>query len=245
MVLFTAKDLFLSMYIWVCIQSSYQAAISNNANNICVDNCSNHGDCRVVKSVTFCECHLGWGGSTCEVPCDRPCLHGMCVFAGHKQMCLCSAGYRGDLCAEMGYDMGALLNLAKLFTANSVNSLPLVLDPSEQVQANIQRGSSSCTGNFVCQNGGHCVNGHMGGYRCQCDETKFTGNFCQYVCPKPCLNDGTCIRLRRSDSKVNIREVLSLPESDAVYRCICLEGFAGERCNRSLKTVAKGNSSGT
>lgn len=71
MVLFTAKDLFVSMYVWVCIQSSFQAAISNIANNICVDNCSNHGDCRVEKSVTFCECHLGWGGSTCEVPCDR------------------------------------------------------------------------------------------------------------------------------------------------------------------------------
>ncbi|GFO39101.1 neural-cadherin [Plakobranchus ocellatus] len=111
-------------------------------------------------------------------------------------------------------------------------------NPQAIVQANIERGSSTCGENFVCENEGVCVNGQFGGFRCECNTSKFTGNFCQHSCPNSCLNGGTCVRLRRRGSLNRRETALSLPESQVVYHCACPEGFSGELCGRRQSNPA-------
>ncbi|KAK3727584.1 hypothetical protein RRG08_009805 [Elysia crispata] len=227
--------------LWLLFRPCLQAALSGMANIVCPANCNQHGDCRLMhdRSVVACHCHRGWGGNSCQLKCTKPCSNGTCFFAGNKQLCLCSPGYSGELCSRPGYDMKGLLHLAKIMTGTDLQ-LPLLRNPQQIVQANIDSGSSTCGDNFVCRNGGVCVNGEMGGYRCECLTNQFTGNFCQNRCPKPCLNGGTCVRLRKAGSSNQTGNTLSLPESQVAYGCACPEGFSGELCDKRRGSAVLG-----
>ncbi|XP_055884290.1 neurogenic locus protein delta-like isoform X2 [Biomphalaria glabrata] len=242
---FREAELIVSICLWLLVRPSLQAAINEVLNVVCPYSCHNHGDCVVATStsVITCDCHVGWGGDYCDLPCTRPCVHGTCVFAGEKQFCLCSLGFKGEMCDVPGYDINAWINLAKIITAHTPALGTGVLDPRMEVQANIKKGSSICIDNFVCQNQGRCVNGQYSGYRCQCNTSRHTGIFCQYTCPKPCLNGGTCVRLRKAGNEKDVNDVISLPENQAIYRCACREGYGGEFCNRQLKTINANNTS--
>jgi hypothetical protein len=86
-----------------------------------------------------------------------------------------------------------------------------------QIGTNCQMGANPCL-NTPCQNGGSCTIS-ANNYLCQCIPPN-GGTNCQLtinVCtPNPCFNNGACIR------SSNI--------SDGTYRCVCLNGYVGARC---------------
>ncbi|GFO39100.1 teneurin-m-like isoform x8 [Plakobranchus ocellatus] len=113
--------------LWLMLSPSLQAALMGVVNVVCPANCHQHGDCRLLhdKSVVACHCHRGWGGDSCQLKCTKPCANGTCLFAGSKQLCLCSPGYIGDLCDQPGYDMKGLLHLAKMMAGPDLQLPPL------------------------------------------------------------------------------------------------------------------------
>lgn len=118
--------------------------------------------------------------------------------------------------------------------AGSEVIVPLVENPRAHVERNVEQGSSQCMQNFVCRNGGRCVTGTFGGFRCLC-KPPFFGTFCENSCPRPCYNGGRCLRLRQVGPTVSPSSVaLSVSGYSYVYRCICPTGFSGQQCERKI-----------
>ena len=113
--------------------------------------------------------------------------------------------------------------------------VPLVENPRAHVERNVEQGSSQCMQNFVCRNGGRCVTGTFGGFRCLC-KPPFFGTFCENSCPQPCYNGGRCLKLRQLEEPGVSPSVLALSVSgySYVYRCICPTGFSGRQCERKV-----------
>ncbi|XP_016350258.1 attractin-like [Sinocyclocheilus anshuiensis] len=71
--------------------------------NMCPNNCSDHGECRVGNSSDSvqCECEVGWKGEACDVPyCSSDCgspLRGWCDSAAKR--CQCKPGWQGLDCS--------------------------------------------------------------------------------------------------------------------------------------------------
>lgn len=74
--------------------------------NMCPNNCSGHGVCRLANSsdIVQCECEEGWKGDACDVPyCASNCgypVQGRCQV--RDKNCLCNPGWQGGppLCAS-------------------------------------------------------------------------------------------------------------------------------------------------
>lgn len=116
----------------------------------------------------------------------------------------------------------------------SMVTVPLVENPRAHVERNVEQGSSQCMQNFVCRNGGRCVTGTFGGFRCRC-KPPFFGTFCENSCPRPCYNGGRCLKLRQVGPDVSPSSVaLSVSGYSYVYRCICPTGFSGQQCERRV-----------
>jgi hypothetical protein len=140
----------------------------------------------------------------------------------------------------------ASFHLSDLFPASLVN-VAVVDNAREQVERNVEQGSRQCMQNFVCQNGGRCVQGSFGGFRCLC-KPPFFGVFCENTCPKPCHNGGRCLKLRvRQGSRdgggapsgaANDGQPASTAFSGAryVFRCVCPRQYDGELCERKVQT---------
>uniref|UniRef100_A0A673IQF3 Attractin-like n=2 Tax=Cyprinidae TaxID=7953 RepID=A0A673IQF3_9TELE len=71
--------------------------------NMCPNNCSDRGECRVGNSSDSvqCECEVGWKGEACDVPyCSSDCgspLRGRCDSAAKR--CQCKPGWQGLDCS--------------------------------------------------------------------------------------------------------------------------------------------------
>ncbi|GAA6110561.1 attractin isoform X4 [Tachysurus ichikawai] len=71
--------------------------------NMCPNNCSGRGVCRLANSsdVVQCECEEGWKGDACDVPyCASDCgypLQGRCQIKDKR--CLCNPGWQGPDCS--------------------------------------------------------------------------------------------------------------------------------------------------
>ena len=82
---------------------------------------------------------------------------------------------------------------------------------------NCELGSNLCW-NSPCRNGGTCLP-LSGSYLCQCSSA-YGGTNCDLminICtPNPCLNNGICY--------------LQGDTSSRTYRCECVIGFVGARC---------------
>ena len=82
-------------------------------------------------------------------------------------------------------------------------------------------GADLCWNN-PCKNGATCST-LSGTYQCQC-MPPYGGTHCDLVMnvctPNPCLNDGHCVRISDRDL--------------SAYRCDCLLGFTGSRCEKGL-----------
>lgn len=67
--------------------------------NMCPNNCSGRGVCRLANSsdVVQCECEEGWKGDACDVPyCASNCgypVQGRCQMSDKR--CLCNPGWQG------------------------------------------------------------------------------------------------------------------------------------------------------
>lgn len=107
--------------------------------NMCPNNCSGHGVCRLANSsaAVQCECEEGWKSDACDVPyCASDCgypLQGRCQITDER--CLCNPGWQGEptLCA--------FANKSKIiFTENGENRtlcfiiLPLMVGSVTAVQ---------------------------------------------------------------------------------------------------------------
>ncbi|XP_047668729.1 attractin isoform X5 [Tachysurus fulvidraco] len=75
----------------------------NQQINMCPNNCSGRGVCRLANSsdVVQCECEEGWKGDACDVPyCASDCgypLQGRCQIK--DKSCLCNPGWQGPDCS--------------------------------------------------------------------------------------------------------------------------------------------------
>lgn len=73
--------------------------------NSCPNNCSGHGRCTSVNSVSprvYCECEKYWKGEACDIPycrdnCGSP-DHGHCDLTGEK-LCVCNDSWQGPDCS--------------------------------------------------------------------------------------------------------------------------------------------------
>lgn len=70
--------------------------------NMCPNNCSDRGECRVGNATAsvYCECEAGWGGPACDAPsCPADCGF---PDRGHcwDKTCLCESGWQGGLRAH-------------------------------------------------------------------------------------------------------------------------------------------------
>ncbi|XP_060781710.1 attractin isoform X3 [Neoarius graeffei] len=71
--------------------------------NMCPNNCSGRGVCRLANSsdVVQCECEEGWNGDACDVPyCASNCgypVRGRCQISDKR--CLCNPGWQGPDCS--------------------------------------------------------------------------------------------------------------------------------------------------
>lgn len=254
---------------------THSATLSDILSLACSSICK-HGVCRYqllagLRVTLRCECHPGWSGEQCSLPCTHRCPQRRCFLVGNRNTCLCPQGISGVDCFLP--DSATVISPASANSATLTDSgnqlfrashskgtvkvstrvlLPehisagisrhirvaTVQNPREQVERNVELGAHQCTGNFVCRNGGKCVRGEFGGYRCQC-LTPFTGTFCQTACLKPCMNGGVCVKVPEQPQSPPTRS--SPPHPPPVrpytYKCNCPLTFTGELCQTRLEEM--------
>lgn len=197
-----------------------------------------HGLCVVTSETQMCVCKFGYSGEDCSQP--RYNMLAVLNFARLMRPPAIDspANAAGSAISKSSNAAGEspASELPRLFPPNSATHrevrVPLVENAQEQVEQNVAQGSSQCMGNFICRNGGRCAKGSFGGFRCQCPPD-YTGTFCQIPCPKPCFHGGRCTRLRYFEPNVT-SEVVPVSAYRYAYRCICMQSYAGEQCERKV-----------
>jgi len=210
--------------------------------NICLPNpCQHGGTCQPVSGVIYkCICKPGFTGKNCEKdvrPCStgNPCLNGGTCnpLTGIEYKCHCKEGFTGRNCEN---------------------------DERPCIKSNPCKNGGSCknTGglNYICEctpgfSGKHCEENvclhraclHGGTcqpvsakiYECIC-KPGFSGKHCEVIkdpCqPNPCENGGLCVKSHSRSSSPSFRAALP------PFRCNCLKGFKGPKCEAKCEKVA-------
>jgi len=137
-----------------------------------------------LEASSYCECQSSaYYGDFCELdanPCaSSPCQNdATCLQEGLSFKCLCSLGYRGDLCDEVDLCTNGQLQCFNGGTCKQVNKLnAFCLCPNGFKGLQCEEKVEFCVINSNrCSPGSRCVD-TINNYRCECDDWHF-GRLC-------------------------------------------------------------------
>uniref|UniRef100_A0AC35UH70 EGF-like domain-containing protein n=1 Tax=Rhabditophanes sp. KR3021 TaxID=114890 RepID=A0AC35UH70_9BILA len=184
------------------------------------------------KNNYSCKCSEFYSGKTCDVEgscLKNPCQHGECnQRSPNEHTCICNLGYEGEAC-DKAIDYCKENQCANGSTCKSMNNTYSCLCFGGFEGAHCEKDIDECA-TKPCLNNGICLDG-VNSFVCNCNNTGFSGKECnvdvnECLTPENCVHSSSCENLEGS------------------YRCTCLEGFIGSKCNHEDPCL-KGASNGT
>ncbi|XP_071798807.1 uncharacterized protein [Asterias amurensis] len=161
--------------------------------------CMNGGTCGLSTAGFTCQCASGFGGEVCQAAfCDSsPCMNGgRCTYSG----CLCTTGYRGNLCQIV--DGCELMELT-----HEVSDI-VTVDPFKLVYGHGEGVTLGCPDGYMFQGTAfwYCLPNNMWiANQAEC----IPSDFCESY---PCMNGSTCYSLTDD------------------FTCHCAPGYEGDLC---------------
>ena len=190
---------------------------------VCDPVCVNGGNCSYDSDSqeSLCNCPSEFGGDACQIDlcAAKGCVNGSCFILQEEPVCMCDAGWLGDLCDQEDPECSEEQEAA--LTCDNGNCL-------------VQSGNAicNCVANWsgaacdvpvcdpVCQNGGLCEEVSENQHECNC-ASGWKGTVCDEV-------DTVC----STDQENNLScDNGNCVLDDGVPFCECTAGFSGATCD--------------
>ena len=213
----------------------------------CTNNtCHNNGTCTAEitsegqETGQHCQCLPYYTGDLCEIhfdPCTNKCQNnGTCesnyISDGeYNTVCSCTEYFTGENCTsdinECSTSNPCQNNATCINSHGSFNCVCQDGFTGERCETNID----DCV-DVTCENNGSCVD-RVNDFECNCT-LEYSGKFCQWHSNQTCaLSQRPCFEAHTINCTDNYEGTVSTADGNG-FKCLCIEGFIGERCEAKV-----------